>query len=256
MNCDRTLLFNKVNGFRRAWSIPSFSWNEPGMVHVPLDGYNAAVGSTFETIWDFATTRVMLAITGETTLGVSSSDANDTSAGSGTKTVRVWGINSSYQLVSEDFSMSGQTKVVGIVPMARVFRTQQLTGAMNAGIIYVYTSSVTPTAGVPASGIHDAMTAGLNKSSASLFTVPAGKTLALLGWHGGNSAGAAQMRIRVSDLVNEITWTAKTAGVAAASAFYQEFTVPFLIPQKHDVWVEGLSASASVQAVTLDAVLF
>lgn len=259
MNTGRSLIFDKVNGFNRAYWKDGNMWNEPGPLHIPIRGYNAAVGSSFETLWDFSTTRVMLAIAAQTTLGVSSGSANDTAAGTGTRTIRVWGINENYELISEDFTMNGQTRVVGTKTFFRVFRMVQLTagsGGTNAGIIYAYTSSVSPTAGVPASGIHDTMTVGESQSASGLFTVPAGKTLALLGIYGGNTAGVARIRVRDTDIVGVKTETRTTVATAAASGFWVDFGVPILIPEKHDVYLDSLSASASIQDVTLNGVLF
>lgn len=113
-------------------------------------GYNADIASAAEeTIWDQG--GLYSYITAASPVTVSSSSANDTSAGTGARTVRVFGVNSAGAFATEDFTLTGTTKVTGTTSWWRVLKMEVLTagsGAINAGDIYAGDGVVT--AGVPA----------------------------------------------------------------------------------------------------------
>jgi hypothetical protein len=112
-------------------------------------GQNASVGNSIETIW--LEGGLYVYPPSATTMTVSSSDVNDTSAGTGARTVLISGLDGSYNEISETITMNGQTPVTTSNSYLRVNRALVLTagsGGVNAGIIYVGTGTVT--SGVPA----------------------------------------------------------------------------------------------------------
>ena len=113
-------------------------------------GYNADVGDTAEeTIWDQG--GLYSYLTAASTVSLSSSSANDASAGTGARTVRLYGVDSAGNFATEDFTLNGQTLVNGTTSWWRLNRLEVLTagsGAINAGDIYAGTGTVT--SGVPA----------------------------------------------------------------------------------------------------------
>lgn len=107
------------------------------------------------------------------TVDVSSSSANDTSAGTGARTIRLSGLDENWAEQTEDITMNGTTDVVSVNQWKRVNRVIVLTagsGGSNAGLIEVeYTSTpATVFAQVPI---------GTNQSVIAALTVPAGKTM-------------------------------------------------------------------------------
>lgn len=112
-------------------------------------------------------------------VGVASGDANDTSAGSGVRTVRVFGLDASGNAQTNDVSMNGQTAVNTGSTFSAVFQEVTLTtgnGNTNAGIIWVGTGTFT--SGVPAVRMLS-MKIGFNISLSAYYVVPLGKTLFL-----------------------------------------------------------------------------
>ena len=138
-------------------------------------GQNAVVGNSVETIWQQGGLYVYPP--SATTMTVSSSDANDTSAGTGARTVQISGLDGSYNEISETIIMNGQTAVTTSNTYSRVNRALVLTagsGGANAGVIYVGTGTVT--AGVPANVYTTINGDGTNQSLQAFWTVPAGYT--------------------------------------------------------------------------------
>lgn len=150
-------------------------------------GYNPDVDSgAEETIWTAGGLYVHLDT--PTILTVSSTSADDTSAGTGARTVYILGINSTGGEVSETVTLNGQTAVNTTHTYTEIQTAQVLSvgsGGKNAGSISLGTGTVT--AGVPAN-IYGHILAGENQSLMGHYTVPAGYTGYLVS--GNMSVGA------------------------------------------------------------------
>lgn len=108
---------------------------------------------------------------------VSSTDANDTSAGTGARTVRLTGLDASGDPQTENVALQGQTGVTTTGTWKAVTKAQVLAAGStksNAGQIWVGTGTVT--AGVPATKLNS-VEIGTNVSATCLHVVPAGKRL-------------------------------------------------------------------------------
>lgn len=150
-------------------------------------GYNPDVDSgAEETIWTAGGLYAHLDT--PTILTVSSTSANDTSAGTGARTVYILGINSTGGEVSETVTLNGQTAVNTTHTYTEIQSAQVLTagsGGKNAGSISLGTGTVT--AGVPAN-TYGHILAGENQSLMGHYTVPVGYTGYLIS--GNMSVGA------------------------------------------------------------------
>lgn len=123
------------------------------------------------TIWPEAS--VIPLIHSRTLLTVSSTSANDSSTGTGARSVRIYGFLSTGEKSAIDVNTSGQTGVSigdGLVSISHA----EVTYGTNAGIIRV--GSGTITAGVPAI-VYDHIAIGEGSSQSIRFTVPKGKNL-------------------------------------------------------------------------------
>lgn len=102
-------------------------------------GYNTAVGGTNEVIAEFgpASPNIM---TSADTLDVVSSSANDTSAGTGVRTILITGIDENSELQTETVTMNGTTPVTTTNSWLGVNRVVSLTagsGGVAAGTITI-----------------------------------------------------------------------------------------------------------------------
>lgn len=146
----------------------------PSATRLQKVGYSAAITSGAQTVWNEATLMVFPAAA--IAMTVSSGSANDTSAGTGARTVLVSGLDATYAAISETIILNGQTAVTTV---NSYFRVNTLTvqtvgsGASNAGVIYIGTGIVT--AGKPAT-IYNSIGIGFNSSLSAFTTVPLGST--------------------------------------------------------------------------------
>lgn len=148
--------------------------NIPNHSLVTYFGHNASVGTTEETIWQ--NSNLYIWRTSATTMTVSSSSANDTSAGTGLRTVLISGLDANYDILQEIVTLNGQTGVTTAGSYIRVNQMVGLTagsGGKNAGQVYIGTGAIT--AGKPASVVN-MISLGTNLSQSGFFTIPAGYT--------------------------------------------------------------------------------
>jgi len=119
------------------------------------------------------------------TLEILSSDANDTSAGTGARTIRITGLDSSFLELEEDVLLNGTTPVAVSNSFIRVYRLSVLTAGdydidsigSNRGTITLRNSG----AGVIWATITVLNGFGVGQSLTACYTVPAGKSLYLDG---------------------------------------------------------------------------
>jgi hypothetical protein len=105
------------------------------------------------------------------TVDVVSDDANDDVAGTGARTLRIQGLDGSYNLAEETVDMDGTTTVTTTQTFLRVFRMSVETAGSsgnNEGTI-----TVTYTGG---SDVAATITAGNGQTLMAVYTIPAGKT--------------------------------------------------------------------------------
>jgi len=100
------------------WYVEVAKGNVPNHSIVTRSSRNSSVGTTIEDIWTVGGVRTWL--TANTALEVVSDDANDTSAGSGARTITVEGVQLDGTFVTQDVSMNGVTPVALGTNIARV----------------------------------------------------------------------------------------------------------------------------------------
>jgi hypothetical protein len=152
---------------------------------VTIAGYNSNVDTSWAMITPVGNLSYPAAALQMT---VSSADADDTSAGTGARTVLITGLDANYAVISETVTMNGQTAVTTTNSFLRInsmLVTTAGTSLANEGIIYIGSGVVT--AGVPAT-IYNVIAVGFNNATSSQYTVPAGYT----GYLGVARIGLAQ----------------------------------------------------------------
>lgn len=208
-------------------------------------GFNDAVGTAEETIWDEGGVYVYPSSAEQLT--VSSSDVNDTSAGTGARTVQVFGLDGDYAEVDEIVTLNGQTAVTTVNSYLRVFRMAVLTagsGGINAGVIYCGTGTVT--GGVPDT-VYARITEGEGQTLMAVYTVPAGKTGLLYvfnisSFSSGNSFVTARLKIRNEGGVFRVQDKAilKENSITISRKF------PAFISEKTDIEITGVASSGTI----------
>lgn len=187
------------------WEKAAISSN-PALVPVNLYGINGALTTTFEPVWPESAVYTPLAVA-MTTPYCASSDANDTSAGTGARTITVTGINTSFAAFSETVTMNGQTSVnLATANILLINSLETLTagsGGFNAGIIQCGTGANTSGdpavthAYMPISSATTVAGAG-NKSMSFIYGVPANKTLLCRNISAGSVFATAASGIQIA----------------------------------------------------------
>jgi hypothetical protein len=138
-----------------------------------ISGFNATVGTTYETIW--SESSVYAYLTSATLIKISSDSANDTAAGTGARTITIYGLDANYNQINEVVSLSGLTAVNTTNLYLRVFHLMVNTagsGGAAAGNIYAGTGTVA--SGKP-NTVYGVYTAD-GGATACIYTIPAGYT--------------------------------------------------------------------------------
>jgi len=213
-------------------------------------GFNADVDASLETIWTEG--GLYSYLSSASVLKISSASANDTSAGTGARTVKISGLDGDYNEVSETVTLSGQTAVNTTNSFIRVFRMEVLTagtGEKNAGKVYAGTGTVT--SGVPANK-YGVIAVGDNQTLMALWTVPAGYTAYLYQTTIAAGCTTANKLIEASVLARPDGGVFQVKdriahGVGGAHV-EQRYHFPLKFEEKTDIEVQALcDAAASVR---------
>lgn len=138
-------------------------------------GYNPDVDGTEETVWGNGGNYPWF--TGELTVFISSSSANDSGTGTGARTILIQGLDEDYKEIEETITLNGQTQITSQLSYLRIYRafvTLAGSGGSAAGIIYIGSSGAT--GGVPNTSVYASLSLG-NQTQIAAYTVPAGHTL-------------------------------------------------------------------------------
>jgi hypothetical protein len=220
-----------------------------GHSSVIVFGYNPDVDTSEESVWPDGGT--IPHPTSASVLKISSSSANDTSAGTGARSVFIEGLDGDYTVVSETVILSGQTAVnttKSYLYVNSFYVVSVGSGGENAGNINAGTGTVT--AGVPAV-LYDIIATGYNSRTTGHYCVPAGYTGYLI--QGVFSSGQASGSTAVTGFLKQhgpdgILRVGAVTTVNNSTADYL-FEMPLQIPEKNCVGSTAIG-SASNNAVS------
>ena len=218
---------------------------------VLVSGTLPTLSNTQATVWNPggiyvypATAQVMV---------VASTSANDTSAGTGARTVVVQGLNANYNQIQETVTLNGQTGVNTTNSFLRVthmYLATTGTGLAAAGTISVGTGTVT--AGVPAVVYLNYL--ARSGATSAIWTVPAGYTayIAAIQSSSGNATAGQWTNFGLyiassqgGPLDSTLQWICANGG-----NFQNKFEYPIQIPEKIDFEIRAISTTA---ATSVDA---
>jgi hypothetical protein len=239
-----------------AWSITQSGRYEPFELQVSrgqitwhqsitVFGYNGDVDTSVETVWPQGGLLAFPAAALQ--LSVSSSNAADTSAGTGARTVYLEGLDASHNVISEIVTLNGQTAVTTTKSYLHINNCYVRTagsGETAAGTIYFGTGTVT--AGVPAT-VYDVIAFDYNARVTGSYTVPAGYTayvsqgLFSSGQVSGSNAVTGRLMTRGT---NNIRLTAAVVTVNNGAADYA-FEYPLLVPEKTTIEAQAIGSAAN-----------
>lgn len=204
-------------------------------------------GGTNEDVWDGEGAYSFLS--SATALKISSSSTDDAAAGTGARTVRVIGLDSNWNEVSQDVTLNGQTGVSLSTSLIRVYRAYVLTvgtGGVNAGNIWVGTGDITT--GVPANKYAGIM-AGMGQTLMAVYTVPADAAGGATIWRWYATVGAVTAAFAVVALQTREyggSWrTRRVAGIAEGGGLDESLLYGVTVGPKCDIRVRAISNGAN-----------
>jgi hypothetical protein len=208
-------------------------------------GYNPDVDTTEESVWPDGGTIPHPTVA--SVLKISSSSTDDTSAGTGARTVYIEGLDGNYDVVSETVTLNGQTAVNttnSYLYVNSFYVSTVGSGGANAGNINAGTGVVT--AGVPAV-LYDIIATGYNNRTTGHYCVPAGYTGYMT--EGLFSSGQASGATSVTGFLRQhgtdgIVRVGAVTTVNNGAAVFQ-FEQPYQIPEKNCVGATAIGASAN-----------
>jgi len=145
-----------------------------GHTLVTFFGHHPLVGMVEETIWPCES--LFSFPSGASTMTISSDDANDTSAGTGLRSILILGLGPNFFPQSEVVVTNGLSAVTTVNQYIRINTLVGLTagsGGKNAGKVFIGIGTVT--AGKPAT-VFNCVAEGANLNETAFYTIPAGKS--------------------------------------------------------------------------------
>jgi len=252
MSCNNV---NTITGGSTVGNIPFYlavqQGKVPGYSMVNKFGYNPTIGSgSFEVIWEtggqypYQSTAV--------TVDVVSDDTNDDVAGTGARTLRIQGLDGSYNLAEETVDMDGTTTVTTTQEFLRVFRMSVETAGTSGN--NVGNISVTYTGG---SDVAATISPGNGQTLMTLYTIPAGYTGYLLSMNissGKDQEMDFKFIQRDNSVTNAAFQTKQFLNVRGGQTSVI-FNAINIIPQKSDIYVSGKGSSTSSASASFDLLL-
>ena len=220
-----------------------------GLEVVKLTATRGAIPSTVTPLWNDTNQLFYTPRTSAATLTISSSSGLDSSAGVGARTLLVEGLDASFEVISEQVTMNGQTGVTlsnSYIAVNRITILTAGTREVNQGTIYA--GSGTVTAGVPAvidqvlglvnnGGAGDHAGVADSRMSSTVFTVPANHTFLINSFIYGvplNSGQSHLSGIVDFDVENTLRKTVHIhEGWSRGPHDGPAFVAPIRIPEKH-----------------------
>ena len=203
-------------------------------------------GTSFETVW--AQGDIYVYPSAATVMKISSSSASDTSAGTGARTIAIFGLDADYNEISETVILNGQTAVNTVNSYLRITRMFVITagsGATAAGTIYAGTGTVT--SGVPAT-VYGMIAIGANQTQMALWTVPAGYTLYLMGvfYTSGNATANAWTTFQlIQRPLGGVFRTQSSARTAGNGDFVLDLHTPIAFTEKTDIEIRAIASAGT-----------
>jgi hypothetical protein len=217
------------------------SWHQSIVVF----GYNPDVDTSIETVWPQG--GILGFPAAPLQLSVSSSNAADTSAGTGARTVYLEGLDANHNVISETVTLNGQTAVTTTKSYLHINNCYvQTAGSGNTAAGTIYFGTGTVTAGVPAT-IYDIIAFDYNARVTGSYTVPAGYTayvsqgLFSSGQVSGSNAVTGRLMTRGT---NNIRLTAAVVTVNNSTADYT-FEYPLAVPEKTTIEAQAVGDAAN-----------
>lgn len=243
--------YGKTEPFDLQVSRGQIAWHSA----VTVFGFNGDIDTAAETVWpgggilDFPAAALQMS--------VSSSSANDTSNGTGARTVYISGLDANHNVISETIALSGQSAATTQNSYLHINEAYVVSaGSLNSAAGSIYIGTGTLTAGVPAT-IYDIIAFDYNKRVTGSYTIPAGYTGYLVQglFSAGQLSGSTSITGRLMTRgMNNIRLTSAVVTLNNGVADYA-FEYPLVIPEMTTVEAQASGSATNNSASAMFIIL-
>jgi len=215
-----------------------------GVSYVEKFGRNDTMSANVETIWDGS--NVYTYLTSASSVYITSSDGNDTPAGTGARTVEVQGLDENYALATETINVDDSASSTTFIRVFRALVKTTGSGGQAAGVISI--RSAASGGGTLLAQIQKVGTGGgasLGQTFMAIYTVPAGKTAYLTQWTvGAGGQNADTTCFFAARPFGDGAFNSKDIIISAGQQFSKNYKIPLQFTEKTDIEVRGFTSSA------------
>lgn len=233
----------RTSGDLYSWGINISNGAVDGVSYIEKFGRNDTLSGNIETIWDASTIYTYLSTA--SSVHVTSSDGNDTPAGTGARQVEVQGLDENFALTTETIDIDDGASDTTFIRVFRVIVTSVGSGGQADGVISVRSAS--GGGGTLLAQIGRVGTGGgasLGQTFMAIYTVPAGYTAYLTQWTvGAGGQNADTTALLVARPLNG-AFNSKDIVISAGSQYSKNYTVPLKFTEKTDIEVRAFSSSS------------
>lgn len=203
---------------------------------------NPALGTSYEEIWNVGGFESYLS--SAEVMEITSTDAADAAAGTGARTLQVYGLDNNYRMIDEIVTLNGTSAVDTTQSYLRVYRMivrSAGSGAANAGTIDATAKS--------AGSVHARITIGDNQTLKSQYTVPDGYYIIIEDLEAGvfrNDDWQVRLVVREEGEVFAVKRQIEIFG----SPYRSDFLPPLIYPPRSDLALQGVNNGAGTIAIS------
>ena len=203
-------------------------------------GYNASVGTAFETVWDGGATYQYP--TSATTAVVTSSNTTADDGG----TVQVFGLDQNYNLIDEVLTIGGSAGTKTFIRVFRATLKNANTGVANVGTLTVTVNSIAVAQIQPTYG----------QTLMAVYTIPAGKRGLLIQVDAGSSKDQEhEIRLVGREIENGNAFSTKSFLTMRGNFVEKNLYGAVIFPQKTDIEIQAKSGATSAVSAGFELVL-
>lgn len=201
-------------------------------------GFNAAISTTEETIWD-GQDKYSYAATADV-LSIVSTSANDDLTGTGAQKIKIEGLDENYAIQIVEVDLDGTAAVTTTETFLRVYRayiTQAGTSEVNDGDISISIGST----------LSAKISAEQGQTLMAVYSVPAGFTAYITQWSFSSGASASNKYLDGRLIVRKNSGIVLTKARATIqnTAFVQDLPKATVVEEKDDIEIRAVTSSGT-----------
>ena len=234
----------RTSGGSFDYSINISAGQQDGVGYIEKFGRNNTMSGNIETIWDGS--NIYTYLTSASSVHITSSDGNDTTAGTGARTVEVQGLDQDYNLATETINVDDSASQTTFIRVFRAIVKETGSGGQAAGVISI--RSAASGGGTLLAQIQKVGTGGgasLGQTFMAIYTVPAGKTAYLTQWTvGAGGQNADTTCFFAARPFDDGAFNSKDIIISAGQQFSKNYKIPLQFTEKTDLEVRGFTSSS------------